>query len=597
MNWIFSNQIINNLSIGYKIENFGKFNFCNFKTYEKKRSENTSLHIYIDGFILPRLQFHEQYKHLEQQNLIKTLYLEFGLDFIKMIKGCFTIIIIDQEFIHIFNDTHSFKKYFYSNINGKIVVSSDISYVVQITGSVPDRETIALYSLMEHNVNGLTIWENVYFSLPATHSIINTKSNELKQETYFNPLELINENINKQHIEKVALKWNQIIQNYISYLKPADISLTMTGGNDSRMILASILKSKVKVNLFSFGNPLSFDGVIAQEIADVTSLDYNNYFVKEPYAEWFRKFADKILRFGNSMVNIHRAHRLNAIEDELIQHPEVEMLFCGFMGGDYVKGLIYDDYITPRILRLLNSNDGKVDSREIILSELKRCYINPEELDVERLVELVEEIPYIKNPDLKIREFLSLFYLVGSIHDMQDTSVFGSKIKYVVNPFMDIDFLELLYSSGFSFMSENNNFLWKVLRYNRSTFHLKITDILAPELSRIRYAKKGHYTANEYLKNNPLYLFLKRINRLSQDQKYPQNFPYGHWIKEYCYKELALVDEVTSEIYKIPLLKKVLSELVDCPTTEGFWHLLTNPINISLNLTKYNNSNNETCNS
>lgn len=597
MSWIFSNQIINNFSSGYKLDKCGNFNFYNSQSHKSKLIISNSLKIYIDGYIIPRLQIHEQYCHLSQQNLIKTLYLEFGVDFIKKIKGSFIIIIFEKEVVQIFNDSHSFRKFFYSNFDGKIFVSSELSSITDNVESNIDKEALALYSLMEHNVNGLTFWKNIFFSLPGTHLTINLEINELKRDSYFNPLELIKGTNRKQFIKDLALKWDQIIQNYINYLKPTDISLTITGGNDSRVILASLLKNKVKVNLFSFGNPTSFDGVIAQEIADSTKLAYNNYFVREPNVEWFRNYSEKILNFGNTMVNVHRAHRLNAIEDELINHPEVEMLFCGFMGGDYVKGLIYDDYITPRILRLLNSEKGEIDVREIIIRELNRCHINSDEIAIERIVELVKGLPFIENTELKVREFLTLFYLVGSIHDMQDTTVFGSRIEYIVNPFMDIDFLELLYNSRFSYLSENNNFLWKVLRYNRSTFHLKITDILAPELSKIRYAKKGHYTAKEYLNNNPLYLFLKRINRLKQDQQYPQNFPYGIWMSEYCSNELNRIDEATSEIYQIPQLKKVLSDLKDIPTTEGFWHLFTNPINISLNIKKLKSKNNETCNS
>ena len=63
---------------------------------------------------------------------------------------------------------------------------------------------------------------------------------------------------------------------------------------------------------------------------------------------------------GNSLVNLHRAHRLHAVEQEIKTNPETEMIFSGFMGGDYVKGLSYDDYITPQIFE----ENGNLESRQ-----------------------------------------------------------------------------------------------------------------------------------------------------------------------------------------------------------------------------------------
>ena len=75
--------------------------------------------------------------------------------------------------------------------------------------------------------------------------------------------------------------------------------------------------------------------------------------------EWFKSKADKVILQGNSLINLHRAHRLDAIEKEIINHPEIEMIFCGFMGGDYIKGIVYDDYITARLVRLWEFNKNK----------------------------------------------------------------------------------------------------------------------------------------------------------------------------------------------------------------------------------------------
>jgi len=590
MNWIFgNNKTINNPDL--ILMNINKYALqINDKNAINKYTKD--LIIIIDGYVIPRYSFYEELKHYTKNDLIAFLYQKHGLDFVKFIKGSYIIIIFDKEKVYFINDFHSFQKFFFYQKEKEILIANEIGQISNLIKLNPDNENIAMFCLMEHFVGGFSLFQDVFFSEPASIFEINTITSETKIWQYFNVEKFISIKKTEKTISEFSTFWEEMINNYIDYLKPKDIGMTITGGNDSRMILSALLHKEVKANLFSFGNPKSFDAVIANKIANKTKYNYNNYFVSNPNKEWFSSYAEKILSIGDSLINIHRAHRLESIEKELIKNPNTEMLFGGFMGGDYVKGLIYDDYITPRFLWEYEFGKDKHKLNVIIPHFLTKLGINKNQININVLKTKIKSLPFIKHHDYKTRKLNTLFHLVGSMHDWQDTSIFASKTQYVINPFMDIDFLEELYSSTFSFLNVKRNFIYNKLRLGRSDFHIGITHHLAKNLSEIEYAKKGYYTANEYLKNNPILLTTKRILRIKKHKQYPANFPYNNWIKDYIQEEIIKAKNNNSiNLFDWNHLFHSIKEQKNINFKEGELHLLTNPINVLLNIQYYNNKN------
>jgi asparagine synthetase B (glutamine-hydrolysing) len=80
----------------------------------------------------------------------------------------------------------------------------------------------------------------------------------------------------KYEIKDIAETIYAIVTENIENLNDSDISLTLTGGMDSRLILAALLKAGVKPNCFTFGNPESKDVVFAKEISEKLGLAFHN---------------------------------------------------------------------------------------------------------------------------------------------------------------------------------------------------------------------------------------------------------------------------------------------------------------------------------
>ena len=96
--------------------------------------------------------------------------------------------------------------------------------------------------------------------------------------------------------------WKSIIKQYTDYLKPKALSMTLTGGIDSRMILSAFLNLGIKPNAFTFGNPHSFDGVIAAKLAEHgVEVDKKKILLEEP-----------IKTLGEKLIQIKVGYQVNA---------------------------------------------------------------------------------------------------------------------------------------------------------------------------------------------------------------------------------------------------------------------------------------------
>ena len=560
------------------------FHCCPKIIFNEFTINNVNILFFIDGYVLPRKKYYKEYSKSEQPELLKNLYIKFGLNFIKYIKGVFNILLIVGEEFYIFNDRHSIKKFFiYRNCN-RFLISNNLKVISKKVNLQLDKENAVLFCLMEHFIDGKTLFKNVTYSKPASKLFY---SKSLQFDHYWYPDELLNLEVKKYSFDELAEKWRTIIRQYVTYLKPEAITMTLTGGNDSRMILSALLNLGIKPNAFTFGNPNSFDGVVAAEVARCADLNYHNYYVKNPTSEWFEQYGNKIIEIGNSLINIHRAHRLDAIERELESNPANEMIFGGFMGGEYLKGIPYDDYIIPKLFRKWEENNLHSLEKELlyILEEKK---IDLRKIKIDEICNYLGNLKYLNYKNKKEREFCYLFYHCASIHHSQDPNIFMSYCKYVVNPFMDDDFLEILFSSKYSMLKKNTSSINQFKRVDQPRFHCEIMHRLAPELSDIKFAKKGYYTVNEFLGNRYACLF-KRFYRYKINRKYYQpNFPYRAWLREFIKQNLFNNKSEALGIFNIEKLNSAFMESTN-HYNEGYWHLFTNPINLLKNVQYYIN--------
>ena len=544
------------------------------------------LGIIVDGNIMPRISYTEEFANTVDVDLVFRAYKKHGSNFVDYVKGMFTVVVLDKDSIKVFTDRSGMGKYYtYCTDSDSVVTTSveiiALNYVLNISS-----ENIAIYNLMEHFIDRTTMYKNVNSSLPAS---VLELTDTMKESQYWKRERLLSLQRKDFTFEEMAFRFRDIIKGYVDFYNPTSPTMTLTGGNDSRAILAALLNIGTKPRAFTFGNPKSYDGVIAEEIAKKASLEYNCYFRENPTQEWFRSKASKIVEMGNTLLNIHRTHRLEAIQREITKYGDTDMIFCGFMGGDYIKGINYDDYITAKLLRVNEYEKGDLDSKiEQIAAE---NFVKLGSYNKERVISKLKSQPCFSDGRKRDREFSYVFDVIGCLHDFQDTNIFANHVPVVVNIYMDIDFLDLLFSSKYSMMDKDNSSRNQLKRMNQPALHCNIINILAPSLNSIEFAK--NYSPQEFLGNRLIYL-AKRAYRLYFRKNYPENFPYGNWFRKYVESIMNNIPDEVAHLYDIAKYKESLLR-ENSISMEKQWHKYSNLVNIIENYKYFSSKRRTSC--
>jgi len=578
-NWIISN--IQKEAVLEHYIDFGDF-ALSFDGDFVRTFDDSGIYIGIDGYIIPREFCFTEYKHLRETALVMTLFKKYGVDFIRYIKGIFNIILIKDESFFLFNDRHSVKKFLVYEENGKFIVSNSLSIISDQVALEIDRENAALFCLVSHFVNGNTLYQNLTYSKPATVIEFN-KSLNIRH--YWIPGELLQSGEKIRSLKEFSENWRILIKNFLEYFNPRQIALTLTGGNDSRLILATLLTLKAKPKLFSYGDPLSSDVLTAKRIAEATNLKFSNHFIPEPTEDWFRKSSLELIEQGNSLLNIHRAHRYDAAMNEKEICPNVDLAISGLMGGEYIKEPGFNDLVLPKIFKEISEKKNYQKRLKLLQSKLIETGIDQSTVDLELILRRIEEfLSQTDHLNTKQKIFVLTYLYYGATHHTQDAQIFNTVLNRGMNPYMDIDFLEALSSSEFWYLNKRN-------RIYRKLFHSKpmvlLTHSLCPKLSDIPYAKKGEYSANDLLGNPFIYLIKRLIRKLASiRKKSPPNFPMGDWLFQFCLNEVNSIHNGVDRLFENGFLNESLLALKN-KKQEKDWHLITNPINLSLILKKY----------
>lgn len=372
----------------------------------------------------------------------------------------------------------------------------------------------------------------------------------------------------KAEIKDIADSLYSIIRNNITGLKDSEISLTLTGGLDSRLILACLLRAGVKPNCMTYGNSQSTDVYFAKKLAGAFNLEYHNACNIEPTKEWYCKWVIETIKRDKGHSHLHRAHRTAAIAEHVeLYNPKV--LFTGHMGGEGLRGLTYNNYFSSPFFELVN--EKKMRPLDALTLILKSYFINIEGQDLKQLTTEVMDLPWMKN-DVTTNKLYYLYDLVAQIHHYQDIRLYKSYIPKVIPVFLQKAYLITLFSSKYSFLSRDKEFFKKL--YN-PYIYCKLLDYLFPEL--LKYPLANGFTPEEYLKGIWYYIPVKVYRKKLFKNSYPSSFSYGKWFEEFVKEHAHNIDPWIWDHYNRDVYFKSLKENKHL-TDEGYWHKFSNPV-------------------
>ena len=337
---------------------------------------------------------------------------------------------------------------------------------------------------------------------------------------------------------------------------------------DSRLILAVLLKAGVKPNCMTYGNPQSRDVILAREIAKRFGLNFHNACQDPPNKDWYFKWAVETIKCDDGNSHLHRAHRMAAIVEHFeIYHPKV--LFTGHMGGEGMRRFKYNDYLTSKFFEWVN--EGKKSIQEAIVTILDDYFINPGIVHLDELIEMIRHLPWMKH-DKNTNIFFFLYEFDAKIHHSQDLRLYNKYVPNVVPVFLQYDYLKVIFSSKYNFISKNDNVFQRLMN---PELYCRIINEIYPPLMNFPFS--NGYAPSEYMKGLWYYIPAKLYHDLTKKRKYPVSFPYGEWYADFILEHSRNISPEFWEIYD----KKRYMEEIDINkhnTEEGYWHKFSNPI-------------------
>lgn len=520
---------------------------------------------FIDGYVVPRQHLDESYTKLQPEVLCESLFKKYSDDFIHRIKGNFVVIRLSRDSFSIYSDHFGIQKFFCWQRQNEFIVSNDLKIISKLVRLKPSSYGMAVYALAYHFTGGLTAFEHVYHNQPA--ECIYLQDGRLKFRTYWHPERLLALDSDQVSIKEISASLKAATYATLDSSKP--VSLSLTGGADTRNLLSIFLSMETAPHLYTYGNPLSNDCLKARSIAKGLGLQHQIYDIQMT-ADNFEAKAKEIIRYSGGLASIHRVHRLLAVEYE---KQFANQMYLGTLGGEFIKGVSEDDYIVPAIV-FENWDKSLLESSDLDkYLAIKRVVVG-QDLKVELFLYFGRE-PFINGPVVN-RKLSALSFITAHLHDAQDVNLYKTVIDRVYTPFIDIDYLETLFSSQYTFNRKEMIQNPYLRRIQNPVYGSNFLNVTHPPLLNFKYC--GEHKPSEVCFNKYLAALLKGI-RQKLTPAYPPNFPLGAWMVEFVENNLPLCQEIKAvkNVFDIDSLQQDFKN-ENHGHNEAYWLKYTNPI-------------------
>lgn len=536
-----SNILVTNVSSNQHLKDYNYI--TNAGSYSLYISGNVNIYkseylqIAYLGYIQPRNSIIHRYSNLNIYEVIEDLYKKHGSRFIEYVKGVFILVVCNKNKLFIYSDHFSLYKAFIYEDKGAWAFTTSLNALMDLgLDLVYEYKILPLYSLLNAIPGNRTIFKNV-LRFESASCILIGLNRDTSISCYWDYRQLI-EYSNREKIElnDFSTIIDQNFSNLINYQEHRNHLITLTGGKDSRTGLAALIKNNVKPVSVTYGNPNSKDAIYAKSTADLVGIQHKQYY-PEDNQDYYHDTLNKIISIGDPDISLHRGHRLYAFSEIVEEFGDSTVLYGGHMGGELLMGLYYDGLIITEYLEnfIKTGNIGLNNFR------FEKLFHSPKDIDKDYLLDYIHALNTFKSSNVKDREFNAMFEFAIP-HHRQDIYLIMKSVGMAYPFFLDIDFLELLFKSDYSFLNMESRSKNLFKRYDLYSVNIHIQNSLCMQMNSIPFGKRGSYSVNDYLKGRYIWSLKRSINYLIESQrKYPPNYLYSN----------AFVDFVRYQLKKI----------------------------------------------
>lgn len=264
-------------------------------------SDNNRFFSWLEG------EFYNQSELKSKYHITSTTYNELlvniykstkSFDFLRDVDGCYAAVLYDKKEnkVYLIIDRYGFKPLYWGIINDDLVWSSELKgYLGHIDfRPVIDREAIQEFFDIGYLLEDRTWFVGVELVPPASILSFDIKSSKVQIQHYWswNEIKPMKEPIDERELaEELGRLFEQSVCKRVN--KNERIGITLSGGLDSRAILAAVPEDYKPLHTFTFGQKGCDDIRIAARasrikgaIHHILELDSNNWLMPRISGVW-----------------------------------------------------------------------------------------------------------------------------------------------------------------------------------------------------------------------------------------------------------------------------------------------------------------------
>jgi asparagine synthase (glutamine-hydrolysing) len=301
-------------------------------------------------------------------------YEESGLNFLQGINGWFSGLLLDlrAQKAFLFNDRYGLGRIFYHEHAGKIYFSSEAKSLLNV---LPHLRSLDLKSLGELFSCGAVLQNRTLFSgvslLPGGSVWAFFRGEQVRKGTYFEPRRWEQQPAlsEPEYYENLKGTWKRILPRYFGESDP--VALSLTGGVDSRMILAWAPRSSGQLPCYTFGGRYREcnDVKLARQLARISQQPHQTILVDGEFLSEFPALAEKTAYITDGSLDVCGAADL-FVQRRARQIAPIRI--TGTNGGEMLRrlvsfkpALLHEDCFDPEMKRHL------AEAASIYAEELK----------------------------------------------------------------------------------------------------------------------------------------------------------------------------------------------------------------------------------
>jgi len=248
--------------------------------------------------------------------LLLALYEKYRNDFVFRLKGAFNIITWDwkERKLTVINDRYGLRPIYYSQHNNGLYLSSEVKAILTLNDVSKNRDDSAIASLFSFGfvLGNRTYFESIKLLPPASFLVF--KNNRIHISSYwdFNFLDKNVDESQNYYEERLGDLILQAVQRHVG--DGVRITVPLSGGLDSRTILASISQKYYPINTVTFGTKDMDDVKIAERVSN--NLGCAHHWL-EVSPEDIINNAKKVVNMTDGMISF--LHSIGNMKLELIK--------------------------------------------------------------------------------------------------------------------------------------------------------------------------------------------------------------------------------------------------------------------------------------